>query len=154
MEGVGNFPFREPHRAIRGVRLPNLLQELGKACMELGSVDLLVDALTVGVTPSGAAEELQIRWGFLFAWSIGARQEMHMRLPNTNSTTSTRRIILKPRCTCSNISCWQEKVSFGVRVDACEPMAMASIIVFNGHAEPTSAGQPSSAYSLSSGDAG
>ena len=37
-EGVGNVPFREPHRAVRGVRLPNLLQEPGKACPKLHGV--------------------------------------------------------------------------------------------------------------------
>ena len=38
MKGLGNFPFREPHWAIQGVRFPNLLQELGKACPELHGV--------------------------------------------------------------------------------------------------------------------
>ena len=35
MEGVINIPFIEPHRAIRGFRLPNILQEPGKACPKL-----------------------------------------------------------------------------------------------------------------------
>ena len=123
-------------------------------CMALGEVDLSVGALTAGVTSYGAAEELHIRRGFLFARSTDARREIWMRSPKTNSATSTGKIILKPRCARSNSSCRQKLVASGVRVDACGPAAMAVIIVFKGQAGPTAAGQPSSAYSLSSGDAG
>ena len=38
MEGAGNVPFGEPHRAIRRIRLPDLLQELGEACPKLHGV--------------------------------------------------------------------------------------------------------------------
>ena len=38
MEGVENTPFRDPHRAIRGFRLLNLLQEPGNLCPELYGV--------------------------------------------------------------------------------------------------------------------
>ena len=38
MEGVKNFPFGEPHWAIRIIRLPNLLQKPGKACPKLYSI--------------------------------------------------------------------------------------------------------------------
>ena len=77
-----------------------------------------------------------------------------MRLPNTNSTTSIRIIILKPRCDRYNNYCWQKAVASGVRVDACGPMAIAAIIVIKIQAGPTSVGQPSSAYSLIISDAG
>ena len=38
MKGVIIFLFREPHRAIRRVRLPNIMQELVKACPKLYGV--------------------------------------------------------------------------------------------------------------------
>ena len=38
VEGVGNVPFGEPHRAIRSICLPNILQEPGKACLKLHGV--------------------------------------------------------------------------------------------------------------------
>ena len=122
-------------------------------CMASGKVDLLVDALTVGVTLSSAPEEFQIRRGFLFAWSTGARREIRMRLPNTNSATSTGRITLNPRCARSNSSCWKKAAASGFRVDACGPVEMAERIVVKVQAGPTSAGQPRSAYSLISGNA-
>ena len=52
----------------------------------------MVDALTAGETSSVDAKELQIRRGFLLAWSTDVRQEIQMRSPNTNIATSTRRI--------------------------------------------------------------
>ena len=121
--------------------------------MASGAVDFLVDALTAGVTLSGAAEKLHIRRGFLFAWSKGASQEIRMWSPNTNSAMSAGRIILKPLYACSNSSCRQKSVASGIRVDACGPVDMAERIVIKGQAGPTSAGQPSSSYSLSSGNA-
>ena len=36
--GVVNVLFREPHQDIRGVRLPNLLQEPEKACPKLHGI--------------------------------------------------------------------------------------------------------------------
>ena len=77
-----------------------------------------------------------------------------MRLQNNNIDTSTRRVILKPRCAYYNSSCSQKAVASGVRVDARRPVAMAAGIVVKGQDKPTLAGQPSYAYSLSSGDAG
>ena len=114
--------------------------------MALEAVDLSVEVLAVGVTSSGVTEELHIRRGFLFAWSIDARQEIWVRLPKTNSAMATRGIILKPRCARSNSSCWHKLVASGVRMDACGPVEMAVIIVTKGQDGPTAAGQSSSAY--------
>ena len=38
MEGVGNFPCGDPHRAIRRMCFPNILQEPGRACPQLHGV--------------------------------------------------------------------------------------------------------------------
>ena len=130
----------------RGRHAPNFITS--------GAVDLLVDAFTEGVTLSSAAEELQIRRGFLFAWSTDARQEIRMWSTNTNIAVSTGRIMINPRCARSNSSCWQKAVVSGVRVDTCGSVAMAERILVKGRVGPTSVGQPRSAYSLSSGDAG
>ena len=130
----------------RGRHAPN--------CMASGAVDLLVDALTTGVTSCGAAEELHIRRGFLFTCSTYKRRDIRMQYPNTHRSMSTGRIMIKPRCTRSNSSCRHKAVASVVRLDACGPVAMAASIVVKGQDGPTSAGQPSSAYSLSSGDAG
>ena len=108
----------------------------------------------VGVTSSGAAETLHIRRGFLFAQSKDTKREIRMQSPNTNSATSTGRIILKPCCAHFNSSCCQKAVTSSVRVDTCGPVAMSARIMFKVLAEPTSAGQSISAHHFSSGDAG
>ena len=123
-------------------------------CIATRAVDLLVDALMAGVKSSGAAKELQIRLGFLFAWSTEAIREIRMRSPNTNSATSTGKIMLNLRYARSNSSCQQKAVASSVRVDTCEPVAMVARIVVKGQSGPTSSGQPIYAYSLSSGDTG
>ena len=121
--------------------------------MALGAVYLSVDALTTGVTSSGAAEESHTWRGFLFAWSTDARQEIRTQLPKTNSATSTGRIMPNPRCTRSNSSCWQKSVASSVRVDACGPVAVVALIMSKCHDRHKAAGNPSSEYVLSSGDA-
>ena len=98
-------------------------------CMALGEVDLLVDVLAVGVTSSGAVEELQIRRGFLLSWYMDARRDVRMRFPKTYSTAST-----------GNSYFQKKAVASGVRVDACGPVAISAIIVFKGQAGPTVAG--------------
>ena len=42
VEGFGNVPFVEPHRAIRRIRLSNILQEPGKVCPKLHGVGDIV----------------------------------------------------------------------------------------------------------------
>ena len=65
-------------------------------CMAFGLVNVLVDALTSGVTLSGAAEELHIRRGFLFALSTDARRGMQMKSPTTYSYKYIGRMMIEP----------------------------------------------------------
>ena len=122
--------------------------------MALGALVLSVDAFTEGVVALGAAVELQMSLGFLFFWSTEARREILILSPKTSRATSSGRMMLKLRWARSRISSRQKAIAVGLSVEAWGPLTIASFMVARDQGAPTSARQPSVAYSWSSAVAG
>ena len=73
-----------------------------------------------------------------------------MRSPKVSIAMPAGRIILKPCSARSRSSPRQKEVADVLRVEAWDPVAIASLIVSSGQGEPTSAGQTCVAYYWSS----
>ena len=86
--------------------------------MALGLRELSDEALTDGVTESGAAVELQISLGLRLAWSTDAKREIRSRDPKCLRASALVRIMLNPRFVLSSSSSRTKVTESGVSVDA------------------------------------
>ena len=122
--------------------------------MALGFEELSVEALTDGVTVSGAAVELQISRGLRFFWSTDAKRDILSLLPKYARASSFVRMILNPRFVLSRSSPLTKLTDSLARADVWGPVLMAARMEVRGHASPTRAGKPSLEYEARSSAAG
>ena len=95
---------------------------------------------------SGAAVELHMRRGFLFAWSTEARRDIRKRVPKYLMASSLVRMMLNPRLTLSRSSLRTSWAELFVWVDLWGPVAIPARIEAIGQGGPTEAGNPLVAY--------
>ena len=156
MEGVVNVPFGEPHWAIRRICLPNILQETGNPCPKLHGVGSII---FVGVCVDSRGNIIRCcrritdQAGLSVCLIHGRKARDADEVANNLQLQIYWKNDDRACCACSNSSCQKKEVASVFMVDACELVAMLALIVLKGQAGTTEAGQNSSSYILSSGDA-